>query len=372
MKKLGFGLMRLPLIDEEDKGSIDLLRFGKMVDHFMKEGFSHFDTAYMYHQSKSEEAFRKMVVEKYPREDFTVTDKMPIYLVEKEEDLGRIFEEQLQRCGVEYFDYYWIHALNQERYRICENVGAFAFLSRLKEEGKIRHIGFSFHDSAEVLDGILEKEKEVEFVQLQINYLDWEDPVIQSRRCYETVRKHGRKIFVMEPIKGGTLANLPKKAEALLKEMDPKASAASWALRYAASLEDVVMVLSGMSDEAQLYENTELFSPLEALGEKEFDLLGRVVKHIKESLKVACTACRYCVDDCPKQIAIPDYFALYNEYIEHGDPDDPGLREGFEKLARKYGKPGDCISCKQCEALCPQILPISDTMEKLSKVFEKK
>lgn len=368
MKKLGFGLMRLPLLDAEENSSIDLERVKAMVDHFIEEGYAHFDTAYMYHGSKSEEAFRKLVVERYPREKYTVTDKMPIYLVEKEEDLERIFQEQLERCGVEYFDYYWIHALNQKRYEICEEFGAFAFLSRKKKEGKIRHVGFSFHDTAEVLDQILEKEKDVEYVQLQINYLDWEDPVIQSRLCYEIARKHGKKIFIMEPIKGGTLANLPEKAMELIKDE----SAVSLAFRFVAGLEDVVMVLSGMSDEEQLRENVQLFKEIAPLTQKENKLLEEIVLHIKESLKIACTACRYCVDDCPKEIAIPEYFALYNDFIEHGDPDDPGLREAFDGIAQKGGKPWDCIACKQCEEQCPQILPIVEDLKKISKVFETK
>lgn len=371
MKKLGFGLMRLPLLNEEDRKAIDLEQVEKMVDYFLDQGFQHFDTAYMYHEGTSEDLFRKMVVERYQRDRYTVTDKMPIYMVEEEDDLKRIFDEQLERCGVEYFDYYWIHALNQERYDICEEVSAFAFLSRLKEEGKIKHIGFSFHDSAEVLEKILMKEKEVEFVQLQLNYLDWEDPVIQSRLCYEVARKYHKKIFVMEPIKGGTLANLPKEAEELLRKKDPEATPASWALRYVAGLEDVVMVLSGMSDEAQLQENVELFKDIKPLKEDELQVLSEVVKQIIESMKIACTACRYCVDDCPQHLAIPEYFAIYNEYIEHGNPDDPALRESFTRASENHGKPWDCIACKQCEEQCPQMLPIIEKMEAISKLFKE-
>lgn len=371
MKKLGFGLMRLPLTDSEDSKTIDVDRFNTMVDLFMERGFTHFDTAYMYHGEKSEEVFRESVVKRYPRESFTVTDKMPIYMVEKKEDLEKIFNKQLERCGVDYFDYYWMHAMNDQRYSLSKEVDAFGFLEEKKKEGKIRHIGFSFHDSAEVLDKMLKNEPSVEFVQLQINYLDWEDGRIQSRLCYETARKHNKKIFIMEPVKGGTLAQLPEQAEALLKKKDPEASVASWALRYAASLEDVVMVLSGMSEEWQLEDNIEIFDDFKALEKEDYELLDEVVEIIKKSMKIACTSCRYCVDGCPVSIAIPEYFEIYNRSVDLSNPDDPAIKADFAKLADKHGKPWECIACGQCQDQCPQFLPIIEDLKKISDIFQK-
>lgn len=372
MKKLGFGLMRLPLIDAEDKKSIDFESFQAMVDLFMEKGFMHFDTAYMYHGEESEGAFKKAVVERYPREAFSVTDKMPIYMVEKKEDLEEIFERQLERCGLTYFDYYWVHALNHQRYGICQEVDAFGFLQKKKEEGKIRHIGFSFHDSAEVLEEILSQEPSVEFVQLQINYLDWEDKEIQSRLCYEIARKYHKKIFVMEPVKGGTLAQLPVEAETVLNAQDPKASMASWALRFAASLEDVVMVLSGISELWQLEENIEIFSELRPLEKEDYLLLDQVASLIKKSRKIACTSCRYCIEGCPVHIAIPEYFEIFNRCVDLGGAEDPVIKEDLTRLLNLYGKPWECIACGQCEEACPQFLPIIENLKKISELFGEK
>ncbi|NLY73318.1 MAG: 4Fe-4S dicluster domain-containing protein [Tissierellia bacterium] len=371
MNKLGFGLMRLPLVDSEDKDRIDLDRLKKMVDLFMEGGFNHFDTAYMYHGGTSEDGFRQAVVERYPRDSFTVTDKMPIAMVEEKEDLERIFNEQLERCGLEYFDYYWMHAMNKQRYELSKKIGAFKFLEERKKEGKIRHIGFSFHDSHEVLEEIILGEPSVEFVQLQINYMDWQDGRIQSRLCYEVARKYGKEIFIMEPVKGGSLAQIPLEAEKLLKEKDPHASVASWALRYAASLEGVVKVLSGMSEEWQLEDNLKIFTDLKPLDEEDYALLDRVVEIIKKDMKIACTACRYCVDGCPVHIAIPEYFAVYNRGLELSNPDDPEIRGEFDKLIDTHGKPWDCIECGQCEEQCPQFIPIIEELKNISKIYKR-
>ncbi len=371
MKKLGFGLMRLPLLDPEDKGSIDLKRLKAMVDTFMARGFNHFDTAYMYHSEESESAFKEAVVSRYPRESFTITDKMPIYMVEKKEDLDEIFNRQLERCGVEYFDYYWLHAMNKARYELSKEMDAFHFLEKKKKEGFIKHIGFSFHDSAEVLEEILSQQASVEYVQLQINYLDWEDGLIQSRLCYEVARRYKKKIFVMEPVKGGSLANLPKKAEKILSTRLPGASPASWALRYAGSLEDVVMVLSGMSEEWQLEENIEIFDSLKPLEPADYKLLEEVVEHIKEDMKIPCTSCRYCVDGCPANIAIPEYFEIYNRGIELANHQDPEILQAFASRAESHGKPWDCIACGQCEEACPQFIPIIKELETISEIFKE-
>lgn len=229
-KKLAFGMMRLPLTDPEDTTAIDYETVNKMVDSFMARGFIHFDTAAPYHKMTSEIAVRECLVKRYSRESFTLTNKLSLFMVEKEEELEPFFAGQLERCGVDYFDYYWLHAMSAERARKAEELHAFEFVREKKAQGKIRHIGLSFHDSAEVLDQILTDHPEMEYVQLQINYLDWEDPEVQSRKCYEVCRKHGKPVMVMEPVKGGVLASLVPEAEALLKKADPKASLASWAM----------------------------------------------------------------------------------------------------------------------------------------------
>ena len=242
MKKLGFGLMRLPLADPKDHSNIDIEKVKEMVDVFMSKGFTHFDTAYVYHGGKSEVAFREAVVKRYPRESFTVTDKLPLFNRPDRAGMEKIFAEMLERCGVEYFDYVWLHAMGKDLYKHAQEVDAFGYLSELKAQGKIVNIGFSFHDSPETLDLMLTEHPEVDAIQLQINYVDWEGNWVQAKRCYEIACKHNVPVIVMEPIKGGSLAQLPKKAEKLFKDYNPDASAASWAIRYAASLDNVVNV----------------------------------------------------------------------------------------------------------------------------------
>lgn len=367
MKHLSFGLMRLPLLDPEDNRSIDLQALSDMADRFLAAGFTHFDTAYPYHGEKSEEAFREAVVKRYPRNRFALTDKLPVWILEREEQLEEIFTRQLERCGVEYFDYYWLHALSAQRFEKCQQLSAFSFLERKKAEGRIRHIGFSFHDSAQILDEILTAHPELEYVQLQLNYLDWETERVQSRLCYETARRHGRHIMVMEPVKGGALASLPPKAEALLQELAPGRSPAAWALRFAAGLEGVDMVLSGMSTMEQLEENIRTFDSLQPLSSQERNALAQAAELIRQATAIPCTSCRYCTDGCPQHICIPDYFQLYND-TRLGRLVPAG---SFDKLARDHGKPSDCIACRQCEEHCPQHLPIVQYLEQTAKVLEK-
>ena len=371
MKKLGFGMMRLPLLNEEDKKSIDKKTVCQMVDTFMERGFTYFDTAYMYHEYESERAVKDVLVTRKDRDSYTLASKLPVMQLKEKEDMERIFNEQRETCGVEYFDYYLLHALDAEHYKTVKRLDCFGFAMQKKAEGKVKHVGFSFHDSAEVLDQILTEHPEAEFVQLQLNYLDWEDAKVQSRKCYETAVKHGKKVVVMEPVKGGTLAKLPKKAEDVLKALHPDWSAASWAIRFVASLENVMVVLSGMSTPEQMDDNTAYMKEFEPLTEKEKQvLLGEVVDSIHEAAKIPCTACRYCVEGCPMNIAIPEYFALYNDEIT--DKGNPEHAKRYAELTKEHGKASDCVECGQCEGACPQHLPAITWLKKVAEVFERR
>lgn len=362
--------MRLPLLNEEDKKSIDKEQACQMTDLFLERGFTYFDTAYMYHEYESERAVKDFLVTRKDRGSYTLASKLPVMQLKEKEDMERIFNEQREKCGVEYFDYYLLHALDAEHYKTVKRLGCFEFAMQKKAEGKVKHVGFSFHDSADVLDEILTDHPEAEFVQLQLNYLDWEDAKVQSGKCYETAVKHGEKVVVMEPVKGGTLANLPAKAKEVLHGLHPDWSDASWAIRFVASLENVMVVLSGMSNLQQMEDNSGYMEQFEPLTEQEKKvLLGQVVDIIHEAAKIPCTACRYCVEGCPMSIAIPEYFALYNaEITEKGTPEH---KEQFEALAKEHGKPGDCVACGQCEGACPQHLPAIEWLKKVAEVFEK-
>ncbi|MCC8047099.1 MAG: aldo/keto reductase [Clostridiales bacterium] len=368
MGKLGFGLMRLPLLDPKNEKSIDKEQVCQMADVFKERGFTYFDTAYMYHDHESERAVKEVLAKRYERDSYTLATKLPLFQLKEEEDMERIFNEQLEKTGMEYFDYYLLHAMSGDRYELVQRLDAFGFIARKKAEGKIRHIGFSFHDKADVLDRILNDHPEAEFVQLQLNYLDWDDPKVQSRKCYETAVKHGKKVVVMEPVKGGTLAKLPPKAEKLLRELHPDWSNASWAIRFAASLENVMIVLSGMSSMEQMLDNSGYMQDMEPLNETEKKALAEVVDIIHEAAKIPCTACRYCVEGCPMNIAIPDYFALYNAKVDNSE--DTAPKERYAELAKDHGKASDCVECGQCEGVCPQQLQVTHYLKETAKLFE--
>ncbi len=362
MKKLGFGLMRLPCIGGDGK-NIDLEKVKEMVDMFLAHGYTYFDTAYVYHGGFSEVAFRECVVKRHPRDSFTVTTKLPLFSKPDRAGMEKMFVESMERLGVEYIDYYWLHALNRDSYRYAVESGAFDYLRELKAAGKIKHMGFSFHDNAETLDKILTEQPDMEFVQLQINYLDWEDKGVQSRLCYETATKHGKPVIVMEPIKGGSLANPPKKAEKILKDANPDASCASWAIRFAASLPNVMVVLSGMSELWQVEDNLSYMDDFKPLTESEYKTIAEATENIK--FAIPCTACRYCTDGCPMSISIPDIFAAYNalkrDIHKKGD-----AREKYAELIKTSGSADSCIGCEQCVNACPQHLDIPKLLAECS------
>ncbi len=366
-KKLGFGCMRLPIVGE-DTTKIDEDVFRKMVDHYLEQGFTYFDTAYPYHGGKSEEAVRHCLVERYSRDRFFLADKMPVWEVKELSDAERIFETQLQRCGVEYFDFYLLHAMNRDRIREMERLGVVEYLLRKRTEGQIKHLGFSFHDSAEVLEEILKNHPELEFVQLQLNYYDWESENVQSRKCYETAVRYDRPVIVMEPVKGGMLANMIGEPERILKELDENASPASYAIRYAASLDNVFMVLSGMSDMKQLQDNTSYMKDFRPFSEAEKDAIAKVVEELQKVPTIACTRCRYCVEGCPMKIQIPNVFWAKNFANRFGVNEQ--TRKGYAEAVRDHGKASDCIKCGKCEGQCPQHLAIRELLVEVAKTFE--
>lgn len=369
-KKLGFGLMRLPLTDANDKGSVDIEALKEMVDTFMEQGFTYFDTAWMYCAFKSEDAVKEALTDRYPRDRYTLTTKLHASYLKTKEDRDRIFEEQRQKTGVEYFDYYLIHAIDQELYSIYNEMDCFNWLIEKKKQGLVKHIGFSYHDSAEFLDQVLTEHPEMEFVQLQMNYLDWESAEVQSRKCYEVASKHGKPVIVMEPVKGGTLADVPAEVRESFAAYHPDLSVPSWAIRFVASLDNVAMVLSGMSNMEQLMDNISYMKEFVPMNAKETELVHKAAEMIKDSIAIPCTGCSYCTEGCPMQIAIPDLFRVYNK-SKRGEISDVEADEEYRQLTESGGKARECLACGQCQVACPQHLEIINYLKDVAKCMEK-
>lgn len=357
--------MRLPMVN----GEVDMPQFCEMVDAFLDSGLNYFDTAHGYLSGKSELALREGLTSRYPRDRYILTNKLSTHFFTQEDQIRPLFEEQLRACGVEYFDFYLMHAQDGEIFEKYKRCRAYEIALELKEEGKIRHFGISFHDRAEVLDRILTEYPQIEAVQIQFNYLDYEDPSVESRKVYETAVKHGKPVVVMEPVKGGSLVNLPEEAQRVLDDMHG-GSNASYALRFAAGFENMMMVLSGMSTVEQIRENVGFMAEPVSLNEEEQEAIRRVREIFSSLNMIPCTACHYCVldNDCPKNIPIPELFSCYN------------LKTTFHSWNQDYyytiqtrdrGKASECLKCGKCERICPQHLEIRKLLVQVAQEFEK-
>ena len=359
--KLGFGLMRLPR-----RGfAIDVEKVKTMADLFLEAGFTYFDTAFVY--PGSEPAIRKALVERHSRDSFTLATKLNAMVAPTENAARKQFASSLERTGAGYFDYYLLHALMENNYKKYEKLQLWDFVAEQKEKGLIRNLGFSFHAGPELLDKLLTEHPEVDFVQLQINYADWENPKVTSRANYETARRHGKLITVMEPVKGGNLAEPPKEVQELFRAIHPDMSFASWAIRFVASLDGILTVLSGMSSVEQMRDNLSYMKDFQPLNEAEQEAIRQAQRILGNSSTIPCTACRYCVEGCPQQIRIPEIFAAMNRQLGNGQMAE--ARERYFLAAPEGHRASDCIECRQCEGACPQHLPITEHLKQAAGMF---
>lgn len=361
IKKLGFGLMRLPKLDDD---TIDVEQTKKMVDLFLDAGFTYFDTAWAY--AGSEDAIRQALVERYPREKFQLATKNAAWInCKTREDATAQFETSLKQTGAGYFDFYLLHNLGEMRTQYFDNFDLWSWVQEKKSQGLIKHVGFSFHSTPEELEAILTAHPEMEFVQLQINYADWENPAVQSRACYEVACKHGKPVIIMEPVKGGMLATPPESVEKILKDAEPDASPASWAVRFAANLEGVITVLSGMSNVEQMQDNLSYMKTFDGLSEKEKETLDKAQEELKKIPLIPCTTCNYCAKVCPKEIGISGSFTAMNYLTLYGSKPQALHQENW--LVGGHGRKSatECVKCGKCEEVCPQHIKIRDELEKV-------
>lgn len=368
--KFGFGCMRLPLTNSNDPTSVNQDLFNQMVDIYMEKGFNYFDTSYAYHNGMSEVAIRKAVVERYPRESYQICDKMPTWALTSEEDNDKFVNEMLERLGIDYFDVFFVHNINTPWYKLAEEHKAFDYIKKMKEDGIARKIGISFHDHARLLEDVLDKYGDIlDVVQLELNYLDWEDPAIEAHKCYDLCVKHGLDIYVMEPLKGGVIVNPNDEIRNDFKEFNPDKSIASFALRFCASLEHVKIVLSGMNKMEDLIDNCDTFENFEVLSDEEKEFLERMTEKLNSSVAVPCSECGYCIDACPEMIPIPEYFSLYN--LSTNRPESNIYRLYFDKLADEKVPADECTYCGTCLDYCTQHIDIPDELEKVCEHFEE-
>lgn len=365
--RFGFGCMRLPLLDPKDQKSIDMPQFKQMVDAFLEAGGTYFDTAYVYHEGASETALREALVERYPRDAYQIATKNPASMFDSADKARACFDESLSRLGVDYVDYYLLHNLGGERVKKFNDFGMWEFIAQKKAEGAIRNIGFSLHDGPEVLEDLLAKHPEVDFVQLQVNYLDWDNPVIQSHALMEVAERHEKPVIIMEPVRGGRLAELPERAAAPLRAADSDASMASWAYRFCWNLPNVITVLSGASTIEQMRENAAAFLANRPFDESERAALGKALEALRAVPTIPCTNCGYCLKGCPQQVAIPIIMMLLN--LETMTGDAAFAKHNYSWQAEP-GKASDCIACGACEAVCPQGISIIEHLSEAQARYE--
>lgn len=363
-KNFGFGCMRLPMID----GEVDYVETKKMVDTFLDAGFNYFDTAHGYLDGKSEITLKECLTSRYPRDAYILTNKLSTHHFNNTEEIRPLFENQLKICGVEYFDFYLMHAQDKSIYTKYKECRAYETALEFLKEGKIKHLGISFHDKADVLNQILSEYPQVEVVQIQLNYVDFDDPSVEGRKCLEICRKHGKPAIIMEPVKGGSLVNLPEEAQKVFDELNG-GSNASYAIRFAASQEGVMMVLSGMGSMEMMNDNISYMKDFQPLTEKETIAVDKVCKIFRDLGTIPCTACRYCTEVCPKGIAIPDLFACLNAQKIFNNWNTGYYYNNIH--TKNGGKASDCIKCGKCEAICPQHLNIRNLLEEVAKEFEQ-
>ena len=376
IKKLGFGFMRLPALNAKNVDEIDIEQVKKMVDLFMEHGFSYFDTAFVYNNGKSEEALRMTVTERYPRSRFQATTKLPLWKPVDFDQMKKTTQISLDRMGLDYLDLYLLHGIGPDRLEMIDKIKAWDYMIGLKESGKAKNIGFSYHGDGDTLNRILDTHaKDLDIVQIQVNYLDWEDENIQSRKCYEAARAHGLGVIIMEPVKGGSLSNFTPSVADIFKKANPNVSVASWALRFPKKLDEVITVLSGMSSIKQVEDNIKIADTMGPLSDAEMKVIAAVMEELKKIPTIPCTACRYCVDDCPKKINTPRIIGVMNDYLKYQNITSSRRAYGLVTGGSPFGggstaKSSDCTECGSCEEHCPQKIKIMDTHKRAAEMFE--